>query len=81
MALILQGILFQDESGSAAILTVELDVYLGEKATQHREVQAHESKQFLGLFKKGIKYEKKLVSKQIANFFFFALLESLSNYK
>ncbi|XP_067088047.1 gelsolin-like isoform X2 [Osmerus mordax] len=48
----------QDESGSAAIFTVQMDDYLGGKPIQYREVQGHESKPFLGYFKSGIKYMK-----------------------
>uniref|UniRef100_A0A667Z7N0 Gelsolin n=1 Tax=Myripristis murdjan TaxID=586833 RepID=A0A667Z7N0_9TELE len=48
----------QDESGSAAIFTVQMDDYLGGKPIQYREVQGHESKAFLGYFKTGIKYMK-----------------------
>ncbi|XP_034969293.1 gelsolin isoform X2 [Zootoca vivipara] len=47
----------QDESGSAAIFTVQLDDYLGGRAIQHREVQGHESSTFSGYFKSGIKYK------------------------
>ncbi|XP_021324427.2 gelsolin a isoform X1 [Danio rerio] len=46
----------QDESGSAAIFTVQMDDYLGGKPIQYREVQGHESKSFLGYFKKGLQY-------------------------
>uniref|UniRef100_A0A4W4E752 Gelsolin n=1 Tax=Electrophorus electricus TaxID=8005 RepID=A0A4W4E752_ELEEL len=48
----------QDESGSAAIFTVQLDDHLGGKPIQFREVQGHESKTFLGYFKKGLQYMK-----------------------
>ncbi|RAH45688.1 gelsolin/scinderin family protein [Aspergillus brunneoviolaceus CBS 621.78] len=40
----------QDEAGTAAYKTVELDEYLHGAATQHREVQAHPSSEFVGLF-------------------------------
>jgi len=45
----------QDEAGTAAYKTVELDDRLGGAAPQSRETQGNESKAFLGLFPKGIK--------------------------
>ncbi|CAH1781590.1 unnamed protein product [Owenia fusiformis] len=41
----------QDEYGTAAYKTVELDTYLDDKPVQHREVMGHESALFCGYFK------------------------------
>ncbi|XP_062226637.1 villin-4-like isoform X2 [Phragmites australis] len=41
----------QDEAGTAAILTVELDAALGGRAVQYREFQGNETEKFLSLFR------------------------------
>jgi len=45
----------QDEAGTAAYKTVEIDDLLGDLPVQYREVEGHESKQFKSLFRGGIK--------------------------
>jgi gelsolin len=44
----------QDEYGTAAYKTVELDTYLDDKPIQHREVEGYESELFKSYFPKGI---------------------------
>jgi len=44
----------QDEYGTAAYKTVELDTYLDDKPIQHREVEGYESELFVSYFPAGI---------------------------
>lgn len=44
----------QDEYGTAAYKTVELDTFLDDKPVQHREVEGYESELFLTYFPKGV---------------------------
>ncbi|XP_005749260.1 gelsolin-like isoform X2 [Pundamilia nyererei] len=47
-----------DESGAAAILTVQMDDFLQGAPVQYREVQGYESGTFTGYFKSGLTYMK-----------------------
>jgi hypothetical protein len=46
----------RDEAGAAALMTVELDQFLGDLPTQFRETQGCESNEFLQLFTNGVQY-------------------------
>ncbi|NXE78610.1 VILI protein, partial [Cochlearius cochlearius] len=48
----------QDEQGTAAIYTTQMDDHLGSVAVQHREVQGYESETFRAYFKQGLIYKK-----------------------
>lgn len=45
-----------DEAGASAIWAVQLDLLLEDMATQYRETEGHESKQFLQMFEDGVRY-------------------------
>ena len=56
----------QDEYGTAAYKTVELDTFLEDKPVQHRECEGHESDLFLSYFAEGIMYVKnKFLNKEV----------------
>jgi len=46
----------QDERGAAAIISMQLDEYLGGYPVQYREIQTHESNMFMSYFPTGITY-------------------------
>ncbi|XP_077969403.1 gelsolin-like isoform X1 [Styela clava] len=48
----------QDERGAAAIITCQMDDYLGGEPVQYRQTQEHESREFMALFKNGVKYSQ-----------------------
>ncbi|XP_072213214.1 macrophage-capping protein [Excalfactoria chinensis] len=48
----------QDERGGCALLSTQLNALLGERPVTHREVQGHESDQFMGYFPRGITYQE-----------------------
>lgn len=45
-----------DEAGASALWAVQLDLLLDDMATQYRETEGHESKQFLQMFEDGVRY-------------------------
>ncbi|OXB73870.1 UNVERIFIED_CONTAM: hypothetical protein H355_005699 [Colinus virginianus] len=47
----------RDERGACALLSTQLNVLLGERPVTHREVQGHESDEFMGYFPCGITYQ------------------------
>ncbi|KAL1768290.1 macrophage-capping protein [Sigmodon hispidus] len=48
----------QDEQGACAVLAVHLNLLLGERPVQHREVQGNESDLFMSYFPHGLKYQE-----------------------
>lgn len=47
----------QDERGGCALLSTQLNSLLGERPVTHREVQGHESDEFMGYFPRGVTYQ------------------------
>ncbi|KAL4694113.1 hypothetical protein H8959_013378 [Pygathrix nigripes] len=48
----------RDEQGACAVLAVHLNMLLGERPVQHREVQGNESDLFMSYFPRGLKYQE-----------------------
>nr|XP_039270420.1 adseverin-like [Styela clava]XP_039270421.1 adseverin-like [Styela clava] len=46
----------QDERGAAAILTCQMDEYMGGDPVQYRQLQGYESSEFMAMFNTGVKY-------------------------
>ncbi|XP_065601110.1 macrophage-capping protein [Cyrtonyx montezumae] len=47
----------RDERGACALLSTQLNALLGERPVTHREVQGHESDEFMAYFPRGITYQ------------------------
>ena len=71
----------QDEYGTAAYKTVELDTFLNDKPVQHREVEGFESDLFKSYFKNGLTWVElmfgDLSSSCLALVYFFVILQPL----